>query len=183
MTESAAEQNGKEQALRMSECNSEGERPGFFQLMAYFREANAEGMRIRDRLTQAVALAGSKQQDDAVREFVEVRRIIQKEVVAAGQREAQIKELSFTDPENYAWYARELTKVSNAWDDLAEQWVTPTDGIRSLADLTALANRSVQTIDAMVFTCACQTIPDELENYLKNYRIGTSLDFVATFKD
>jgi len=42
---------------------------------------------------------------------------------------------------------------------------------------------SIKVLDAVIFTCACQTIPDELNHYLENYRIGTCLNFTSTFKD
>jgi hypothetical protein len=155
---------------------------GFYLTLTYFRETNAEGLRIRQRLTNAIELAKTASQADCIHEFQQAREIICDEIRKAASRATSIQQLRVIDPGIEAWYARELTKVEDAWDDLDQLW-TPTGDTQELAAWIKQSQQSIEVIDALVFTCACQTIPDEVEQYLKNYRIGTSLDFIAVFKD
>ena len=162
-----------------------GDTAAFYSIISYFRETNVEGMRILDRLSDAIAQ--SKADGDhsaAFQAFADTLQVIRKEIVEARLRAAAIQKVRDSDPENHAWYARELVEVENSWDDLDQLWPVPADGaVVSLAALQARGNSSVKVLDNLIFTCACQSIPNELENYLKNYRIGTRLDFVAIFKD
>ncbi|HEX8810421.1 MAG TPA: hypothetical protein VF742_00385, partial [Terracidiphilus sp.] len=155
---------------------------GFYLTLTYFRETNAEGLRIRQRLTNAIELAKTASQADCIHEFQQAREIICDEIRKAASRATSIQQLRVIDPGIEAWYARELTKVEDAWDDLDQLW-TPTGDTQELAAWIKQSQQSIEVIDALVFTCACQTIPDEVEQYLRNYRIGTSLDFIAVFRD
>ena len=155
---------------------------GFFRIIGYFRETNAEGLRIRKRVDEAIRLAETDTHPGAKVAFEEAQHVIRKEIEAAKHRAEPIEELRYTDSKEHAWYARELVQVTNSWDDLNQLW-PPHSLDESLDKLIIRAKESIQVLDTLITTCACQTIPNELDNYLKNYRIGKSLDFVATFKD
>jgi uncharacterized membrane protein len=154
----------------------------FYRVITYFRENNAEGQRIRKRLVEVIRLA-KPEAHTAPHGFDEVRRVIRKEIDEARRRAEPIEKLKEAATEDYAWYARELVQVANNWDDLSRLWPPAHIEEEPLTESVARAKQSIQVLDDMIFTCACQTIPDELNNYLNNYRIGKSLDFVATFKD
>ena len=153
-----------------------------YLVLAYFRETNAEGLRIRARLDQAITAAKSSDAS-AMRAFRDCDEVITNEITAARRRAARIEDLRAIDPGTIAWFARELVQVSNAWDDLEQLWSLPDIANQPLSDLTRRGQESIKVLDAVIFTCACQTIPDELDHYLENYRIGTCLNFISTFKD
>jgi len=155
----------------------------FFSVIRYFRETNAEGQRIRQRLAGAQSLADSSgDQAAASKAFYETWQVIRMEVEAAKVRAAGIEGFQKTDQETCARYARELVQVANAWDDLNRLWPSQAAAVE-MPVLVARGKESIRVLDNMIFTCACQSIPNELDEYLKNYRIGKPLDFIATFKD
>jgi hypothetical protein len=160
-----------------------GDRAAFFNVIDYFRETNAEGLRIRKRLENATGLVEPDGHRGATHAFNEARHVIREEIAEAGRRAALVEEFRKANPEEHAWYARELVQVTDAWDDLSRLWPTAHEKDESLSKLTARAKDTIQVLDNMIFICALQSIPNELENYLKNYRIGKTLDFVDTFKD
>ena len=170
-------------------------RSGFYTLIGYFRETNAEFTRIRVRLTDAVqrAEAGKPGTDDAAscHAFDETRRVVRDEIEEAKNRAVAIEALRTTDPVNHARYARELVQISNGWDDLDLLWpdAAPAEAEdaaaqkKRLDDSLASAKNSIKLVDAVIFLCACQSIPRELDDYLENYQIGKGLDFISTFRD
>ena len=146
---------------------------GFYALLGYFRETNAECTRIRVRLTDAVQGTGSGTPagDEAAsrRAFDEARTVIRNEIADAGRRGAAIDTLRLTDPANHARYARELVQITDAWDDLNLLWPEPAPAEapkKGLDELVANAKKSVTLVDAVIFLCACQSIPSELDDYL-----------------
>ncbi|MGD0801812.1 MAG: hypothetical protein ABR906_10895 [Terracidiphilus sp.] len=169
--------------LRNPKDDEVDESGDFYRIIGYFRETNAEGQRIRIRVEEALHRAYLDEQDTALRAFEEARQVIRKEIEEARRRAAPIEKLRKTDPEQHAWFARELVQVANGWDDMDQLWPAKHNGKEPLDRLAEHARETLKVLDAIIFTCACQTIPNELDNYLKNYRIGKSLDFVATFKD
>jgi len=156
---------------------------GFYLVLTYFRKTNAEGLRIRTYLARAVELAKSGAEPDCTAAFSELKEVLRNEVNEAYRRARAIEDIGTIDPKTEAWFARELVQVRNAWDDLDRLWGTDLLGNESTVELIKRGQRTLEILDQLIFLCACQTIPDELGNYLENYRIGTSLDFVATFKD
>jgi hypothetical protein len=156
-----------------------GTADGFYLVLTYFRETNAEALRIRERLSRARNTLPPACFD----EFEEAHRVIRTEVSEAVRRARAIDELRHVDAGTIAWYARELVEVRNSWDDLGRLWDEPLDREGVLGGLLRCAEQSLGILDRLAFICACQTIPDELTNYLQNYRIGTCLDFISTFKD
>lgn len=163
--------------------SSTGSKTAFYLLLTYFRQTNAEGLRIRDRLVRALDQAKSGLQPGCATALKETQQVIRHEFAEAQARTAFVDQVRSLDPETEAWYAREIVQVRNAWDDLEQVWAADVTGQEPLADLVARAQRSVEILDQLIFVCASQTIPDELDNYLANYRIGTCLDFLSTFKD
>lgn len=161
----------------------ESESRGFYVVLEYFRETNAEALRTRTRVQRMLDLVNSSDRPIAIAAFEETRQLINKKIRDAQLRGMLIEELRRTDPETKAWYARELVQVRNGWGDLNELWPPSNEQDESLSALVKRAQASITILDSVIFTCACQTIPNELDNYLENYRIGTCLDFVATFKD
>jgi hypothetical protein len=151
----------------------------FYLVLTYFRQTNAEGLRIHDRIAQAMKLA----MPACAAAFQETQKVIRDELGQARARAASIDQLRTVDPGTEAWYAREIVQVRNAWDDLERIWAPPFTGQEGTADLMAKGQQSLAVLDNLVILCARQTIPDELSNYLSNYRIGTCLDFLGTFKD
>jgi hypothetical protein len=153
-----------------------------YLVLAYFRETNAEGLRIRARLDQAVCAAKTSDAS-AIRSFKDCDEVITNEIDAARRRAARIEDLRAINPGTIAWYARELVQVGNAWDDLEQLWSLSDLANQPLSEHTRRGQESIKVLDAVIFICACQTIPDELNNYLENYRVGTCLNFISTFKD
>ncbi len=156
---------------------------GFYLVITYFRETNAEALRIRERLKRAIDLAGSEATAGSYAALEETQDVIHAQVLEASRRADAIDRLRTIDPATEAWYARELVEVKNAWDDLARVWSISLREEEPLAQMVRRAAQSLETLDRLAFICACQTIPDELTNYLQNYRIGTCLDFISTFRD
>ena len=156
---------------------------GLYLVLGFFRETNAEALRIRERLKSAVDLAASKDDDGAARILAETYTVIRKEIGEAAIRSEVIEEIRRTDLETKAWFAREFVQVGNGWDDLDQLWPERMSHPEALAAFVTRGTRSIAVLDTMMFLCACQTIPDELDKYLANYRIGRSLDFVGTFQD
>lgn len=155
---------------------------GFLRVLEYFRTSDAEALNIRKRLTAAQQLAA--QDEEGFRAACsDLRDLIVKKCSAAANRNAWIEEIRGHDPEDPAWFAREFVQVRNGWDDLHAQWYGLHAAKDTVARLKEVAAASIAILDALIFTCASQTIPDELTKYLKNYRIGCKLDFVETFHD
>jgi len=159
------------------------ENTAFYLLLTYFRQTNAEGLRIRERLASALVQAKSADLPGCAASMKEAQEVIRNELDQALARAQFIEQIGKMSPKNEAWYAREIVQVQNAWDDLKQVWSQDLTGQEQLAALALRAQRSIGILDQLVFVCATQTIPDELDNYLANYRIGTCLDFVDTFKD
>ena len=161
----------------------------FFPVLGYFRETNAECLRIRSRLVEAVKVSGTSDPLVAAYAFEETRQVILDEIAGARHRANAIEAIQSSDPGTSAWYAREFVQVRNGWDDLSRLWSSPGRGEESgserasLAEMILRSQQTIKVLDSVIFICACQTIADELDNYLKNYRIGRCLDFIATFKD
>ncbi len=153
------------------------------EIIEYFRDTNAEGLRLRERIADAAALGMTSDQAGFRRAFADISSILINEIGDARQRALAIGRWRTLDASWVARYARELTQVSNAWDDLEQLWNALDPATAPVAELFRIGKASLETLDQLVFVCACQTIPDELDEYLKNYRIGTSLDFLATFRD
>lgn len=156
---------------------------GFFLILTYFRENNADALRIRERLQKAIGRATSESPKDCLTDFAEARDVITSEVQEASRRADAIERLRSVDPGTEAWYARELAEVRNGWDDLERLWATAPQDQEPLPALVRRGQQSVEILNQLSYISACQTIPDELKNYLQNYRIGTCLDFVKTFGD
>lgn len=171
-------------ACRLVGClrKTREDRSAFFRVMAYFRETNAEAQRIRERLQDAVRLLPCGEQA-ARHAFDQARHVIRKEIEEAKHRARPVEKLRETDPETFAWCAREWVQVTDGWDDLDRLWPTPPAAKEPLASLAECAKESIKKLSDVIFICACLTIPNELDNYLANYRVGKSLDFLATFKD
>jgi len=155
----------------------------FFTIMGYFRETNEEGQRLRGKCLEVMKLAQAGAPDEAVEAFEGLRKTMRSEIEQAKGRNEPIDKLRRDQPEDHAWYARELVRVTNSWDDLHQLWPVSHPKDEPLAKLAARAGKSVEVLNALIFTCACQTIPDELGNFLGNYKIGRKLDFVKTFND
>lgn len=171
-----------ERAPRRAAQSAE-ENTGFYRVLTYFRATNAEALRLLQGLKTALEVAKTGVDRACASAFEQVRDVIRAEIEEAGHRAADIEELHQSDPGTEAWYARELVQVSNGWDDLNRLWGPEFPSVISNAELVKRGLRSVEVLEDLIFLCACQTIPDELTHYLENYRIGTCLDFIATFKD
>lgn len=156
---------------------------GFFLILTYFRENNADALRIRERLQKAITCATAESPKNCLADFAEARDVIGSELQEASRRADAIEKLRSLDPGTEAWYARELAEVRNAWDDLERIWTVAPPEQDPLPELVRRGKNSVEILDELAYISACQTIPDELKNYLQNYRIGTCLDFVKTFGD
>jgi hypothetical protein len=156
---------------------------GFLLLITYLRETNAEALRIRERLAALIDPVAAGTPAASTAPFVQIRDVIDDEVRNAQARSASIQPLRQSDADDFARYARELVQVDNAWNDLSEIWSPLINPVPPVADLITSAKQSIDILDKLAFLCALQTIPNELDNYLQNYRIGQKLDFVATFKD
>ena len=170
-------------AAAASAASSGQDTNGFLTLITYLRETNAEALRIHDRLAEAIGFTTAVPPQTSVDPFVKARDVINDEVRAAAARAAALQPLRQSDADDFARYARELVQVDNAWADLDQIWSPLTSPIPPLADFVASAHQSLAILDRLAFLCALQTIPNELDNYLSNYRIGQKLDFVTTFKD
>jgi hypothetical protein len=156
---------------------------GFHLVLTYFRQNNVEGLRIHARLTRAIDKAKSDDTQAAYMAFADVQEVLQDAIADAQKRADWIECLHRIDAETEAWYARELLKVKDCWEDLDRIWLTTTIHEGAIGGLIRRSHEAIEILDSLIFTCACQTIPDELDNYLANYRIGTCLDFISTFKD
>jgi hypothetical protein len=161
----------------------DGDQTAFYLVLTFFRQTNAEGLRIRQRVADAMKLAAAANAAAIASAFREAREVIVDELGQATARADSIDQLQNVDPGTEAWYAREIIQVNNAWDDMSRLWEAPLTGQETPAALLAKGRRSLAVLDDMIILCARQTIPDELSNYLGNYRIGTCLDFLSTFKD
>jgi len=170
-------------AIRNQKNDASDDDAAFFRVMGYFRATNAEGLRIRARMEAATTLPQPSAPEAVLLAFSDAHQMIRKEIEEARRRAEIIEELRNSDPEEHAWYAREFVQATNAWDDLSQIWPAEHGGAVSADQLASRAKQSIPVLDAMIFTCALQTIPNELNNYLENYRIGKALDFLATFKD
>jgi hypothetical protein len=168
---------------RSGEDGAAGGSDGFYMVLTYFRETNVEALRIRERLKRAIERAKAEMAHDCFEAFEEAQDVIHGEVLQAARRADAIERVRRMDAKTEAWYARELVEVKNSWDDLNRLWSMALRGEEPLAELVRRSEQSLEILDQLAYLCACQTIPDELTNYLANYRIGTCLDFISTFRD
>lgn len=155
---------------------------GFFRVLEFFRIANAEGLNLRKKLAAALDQATS---DETAFRYacVDLHPVILAKCEEAKTRTSWVEEIRRHDPEDPAWFAREFVLVRNSWDELQELWSGANVSKEPIPRLKERAVASLTLLDTLVFTCASQTIPDELSKFLKNCRIGRKLDFVETFHD
>jgi hypothetical protein len=159
------------------------ENSGFYLVLEYFRHTDAEGLHLCKQLNSAIQTSSGDDPQDATDAFDNVRHLIHRKIREARQKAALIEALRPFDPEDLAWYGHEFTQVKNCWEDLEQLWPNAQEKKEQVARLAKRAQKSIELLDEMVFLCACQAIPDELDHYLDNYRIGEKLDFVEVFKD
>jgi hypothetical protein len=158
--------------------------PGFYLVLDYFRQANAEGLHLCEQLNSAIQTSTGEDQQAATDAFNDVQHLIHRKTREAARQQATlIEDLRRSDLEDLAWYAHEFTEVKNCWEDLEQQWANLHAEKEPAAKLAKRAQKSIDLLDNLAFICACQAIPDELDHYLDNYRIGEKLDFVEVFKN
>ena len=132
--------------MRQGNDPPEGQDPeeqGLYLVLGYFRETNAEALRIRERLKSAVELAASKDDDGAARILLETYTVIRKEIREATLRAEVIGEIRRTDLGTKAWFAREFVQVGNGWDDLDQLWPERMSHPEALAAFVMRGTRSI----------------------------------------
>ena len=155
----------------------------FSLALTFFRETNVEALRIRQRLCDAVTASQSPNPVSSRPLFVDAYAVILDEIAQAVQRSTDTARIEALNLGTLAWCSREIAMVENAWDDLARYWLNCDPAAEAVVNLQDRAQRSIKTLEDLSLVCARITIPNELNNYLANVRIGKSLNFVATFRD
>jgi hypothetical protein len=157
---------------------------GFYLVLDYFRRTDAEGLHLCKQLKSAIDASTCDDHQAAAGAFDDLQHLIHKKIREAKHSAASLIEvLRTSDQEDLAWFAQEFTQVTNCWEDLEQLWPNAPEKKEQSAKLAKRAQKSIDLLNAIVFICACQAIPDELDHYLDNYRIGQKLDFVKTFQD
>ncbi len=142
---------------------------------------NAEGLEVRKYLDAAVT-QGQASQPGAAAAFAEAEAVILAALGKVQQWSQGVEPALKEDPETAAWYARELVQVEDAWESL-DRLRVELSAATTAPEQIRIGQKSIKVLDGMIFLCACQTIPNELDNYLKNCRIGQSVNFVEVYKD
>jgi len=158
--------------------------PGLYLVFDYFRQTGAEGLHLCKQLKSAIDASTGDDHQAATGAFDDVQHLIHRKIREAKHSAASLIEvLRTSDQEDLAWFAQEFTQVKNSWEDLDQLWPSGHEKKEQPSKLAKRAQKSIDLLNAMVFICACQGIPDELDHYLDNYKIGQKLDFVKTFQD